>query len=229
MNFDFLKNEDIVFLDEQYTTVQNVADFYDVPKKTIETAILRNREILDKYGYTVLNYDELKEYKERIGVVLNSKVRTITLLNRECLVIIAYLLSKTEKTLRMIGLNDINNHKFHEDLLQLYTQNDYVKKYEKELGFLIHSVFDKFHKIEEQVRCGKYLIDFVIDNTIAIECDEYGHSHYSQKKEQKREEYIKGCGYSILRYDTRKNNMLGFIGEISNFLCANNLSTNSAF
>ena len=54
-----------------------------------------------------------------------------------------------------------------------------------------------------------------------IECDENGHSYYDNESEIKREKYIRSKGYRILRYDTRENNMLGFIGKISNDLCTN--------
>ena len=223
MNLAFLNNEEIEFLDNEYTTIQNISNYFSVPKKTIETVILRNRVLLEKYGYKVLKGEQLKGYLENKNINFNNKIRSIALISRECIVIISYLLTKTDMTLKIINLNETYNRDFHNELFQLHTNNDYIKKYERELGFLIHSIFDEFHVIEDQVKCGRYHLDFVIDNKFAIECDENGHSYYDNENETKREKYIRSKGYRILRYDTRESNMLGFIGKISNALCSNHL------
>lgn len=221
MNLEFLNNEEIEFLDNEYTTVQNISNYFSVPKKTIETVILRNRVLLEKYGYKVLKGEQLKGYLENKNINFNNMTRSIALISRECIVIISYLLTKTDMTLKIINLNETYNRDFHNELLQSHTHNEYIKKYERELGFLIHSIFDEFHVIEDQVKCGRYHIDFVIDNKFAIECDENGHLYYDNENEIKREKYIRSKGYIVLRYDTRENNMLGFIGKISNALCRN--------
>ena len=222
MNLTFLNNEEINFLDDKYTTVQDIADYFNVPTETIKTIIKRNKTLLIKHGYKTIKGDLLKDLRCKNGN-LNSKTRNLSLINRECIVVISYLLTKTDITLKIINLNEIYNRDFHNELIQSHTHNDYIKKYERELGFLIHSIFDEFHIIEDQVKCGRYYIDFVIDNELAIECDENGHSYYDNENETKREKYIRSKGYRILRYDTRENNMLGFIGEISNALCRNHL------
>ena len=221
MNLAFLNNEEIDFLDNEYTTVQNISDYFNVPTETIKTIIKRNRMLLVKHGYKTIKGDSLKDFIKCKNGNLNSKTRSLSLINRECIVVISYLLTKTDITLKIINLNKIYNRDFHNELIQSHTHNDYIKKYEKELGFLIHSIFDEFHIIEDQVKCGRYYIDFVIDNELAIECDENGHSYYDNESEIKREKYIISKGYRILRYDTRENNMLGFIGKISNDLCTN--------
>lgn len=215
-------------VDGHFTTSAYIAEFYGVKIEAIKTLVKRNRKLFDEFGNHVIEGDSLREVINR-NPDLSRYMSTLLLISEKSVVCMAYLLSNSDVTLGVILHNSKTNKSFHNELLRLNTNQAFIKKYERELGFLIHSVFDEFYKVEDQVLCGKYLIDFVINGNIAIECDENGHSCYNQEKEHKREEYLKRSGYSILRYDTRKNNMLGFIGEISNFLCVNNLSTNSAF
>lgn len=217
-DFSFLNNLGLNKLtDRDYTIVKYVAHFYEVNIKTIKTILKRNYHIFVDNGYEVLSGSTLNECKKNNQNHFSSMTSTIGLLNNKCVVIFAYFLRKSDKTLMIIKENDIRNHEFHEKIMGLYTSNDFVKKYEKEMGFLIHSIFDKFHKIEEQVSCGGYYIDFVIDNKLAIECDENNHCYYDKNKEIDREKFLRKSGYEVMRYNTMSDNMLGFMGEISDF------------
>ena len=95
-----------------------------------------------------------------------------------------------------------------------YNDKIFVKKYEKELVFLLNKIFSKNHIIESQYRVDNYKIDFVIDNKIAVECDENDHVYYDEYKEKIRERCITDKGFILLRYNTKRNNMLEFIGEL---------------
>lgn len=44
--------------------------------------------------------------------------------------------------------------------------------------------------LDRQVQCGSYVVDFVINNSLAIEFDENNHIQYDKKKEQERENFI---------------------------------------
>ena len=50
----------------------------------------------------------------------------------------------------------------------------FLKRYQTELGVLIDAIFHN-HKVEHEKYVEGYRIDFLIDNRIAIECDETGH------------------------------------------------------
>lgn len=205
-------------INSDFTTLKFIANFYECNLESIRTVFKRNSSIFIKYGYKVLNGCDLEECREKNKSHFSSRARSVGLLNEECVVIFAYLLRKSDKTLSVIKHNEIKNYKFHQKMMELYTSKDFIKKYEKEMSFLIHGIFDKFHKIDEQVSCGKYYIDFVIDDKLAIECDENNHSSYDKNIEKDRENFLKQNGYEIMRYNTKNNNMLEFMGEISEFL-----------
>ena len=62
---------------------------------------------------------------------------------------------------------------------------------EKNLSFHLQDYANHLElKLDRQVRCGNYVIDFVINNRLAIEFDENKHTQYDKKKEQERENYI---------------------------------------
>lgn len=205
-------------INSDFTTLKFIANFYECNLESIRTIFKRNSSIFIKYGYKVLNGCDFEECREKNKSHFSSRARSVGLLNEECVVIFAYLLRKSDKTLSVIKHNEIKNYKFHQKMMELYTSKDFIKKYEKEMSFLIHSIFDKFHKIEEQVPCGDYYIDFVIDNKLAIECDENDHHYYDKNKEIDREKFIRKSGFEVIRYNTMSDNMLGFMGEISDFL-----------
>ena len=115
----------------------------------------------------------------------------------------------------------INNCDLYKELISSHSLLSFNKKYENELGYLLNSLLGKYNNVESQVRCGKYKIDFVINNHIAIECDENGHSCYDLNNEIKREKYIKSQGYVVFRYDTRERNMLSFMAEIIQYISTN--------
>ena len=220
MNFLFLSNLGLEYLNNGFTTIELVSKFYDVSIDTIKTIIKRNRDIFVDIGYKTIEKDELQRViSENPDKKISRRCRCLAVLNNKCVIYLAYLQSSTKLTCEIIDINMKLNYKLHNAILNRYSSTSFEKKYEKELSFLVHSIFDEFHKIDEQVCCEKYKIDFVIDDYLAIECDEDGHSNYNQQEEIKREKCIISNGYKILRYDTRENNMLKFIGQISNCLC----------
>lgn len=76
-----------------------------------------------------------------------------------------------------------------------------IKQKRKKLGAFISTAFKDVFSIEEQVKCGTYYIDYVIEEKVAIECDEHGHKSYSKQKELVREEYIRRKGYKLIRFN----------------------------
>ena len=145
MNLTFLNNEEIDFLDNEYATVQNIADYFNVPTETIKTIIKRNRTLLVKHGYKAIKGDLLKDFIKCKNIDLNSKTRNLSLISRECVVVISYLLTKTDITLKIINLNEIYNRYFHNELIQSHTHNDYIKNMKENLvssyiAFLMSSI-----------------------------------------------------------------------------------------
>jgi hypothetical protein len=79
----------------------------------------------------------------------------------------------------------------------------------KEISFLdslskYMSVFNL--DVGSQVRCGDYLIDFVIGKT-AIEYDENDHAAYNKILEQNRSDFIKSIGFNLIRLSDKKSDI----------------------
>lgn len=125
-----------------------------------------------------------------------------------------YIRNKTSLSIQYWLLNNKLNLYNLLNSKSCYNDKIFVKKYEKELGFLLNKIFSKNHIIESQYRVDNYKIDFVIDNKIAVECDENDHVYYDEYKEKIRERCITDKGFILLRYNTKRNNMLEFIGEV---------------
>lgn len=204
---NFLEMDGLIFIDGQ-TTVSNISQYADIRIETIKTMIKRNRTLFKEYGVRVIHNPNATLYN------INPKSRLLTLLSCKSAAYIILNCTKTNEKRNAL----IEKYPTILNSLSVNFTEMYVKKYEKELSFLINGVFGFSHNIEEQRRIGNYVIDFLIDNKIAIECDEYGHEYYDKTREVDREKYIVDNGYKILRYDTRDNNMLKFIGIISDSL-----------
>lgn len=100
-------------------------------------------------------------------------------------------------------------------LISSYFSEEFInRKYQKELSYLIDSVFSD-QKVEHEKTIGVFRVDFLINNKVVIECDESKHKYYPRDFEEKRENYLKNNGYVILRYKTDNENMLGFLGVIA--------------
>jgi very-short-patch-repair endonuclease len=73
------------------------------------------------------------------------------------------------------------------------------------IGF-IDNIFNEVFKLERQFKISKYIVDLLfLDYNLIIECDEFGHNHYSSEKEKNREEYLLK-EYSIIRYNPNDKN-----------------------
>jgi len=73
------------------------------------------------------------------------------------------------------------------------------------IGF-IDNIFNEVFKLERQFKISKYIVDLLfLDYNLIIECDEFGHNHYSSEKEKNREENLLK-EYSIIRYNPNDKN-----------------------
>ena len=66
--YDFLDKFKVIpyLTDDMVVSVNQVANYYDVSKKTIETVILRNREEFEDDGMSVLKGEEFKDFVNKI-------------------------------------------------------------------------------------------------------------------------------------------------------------------
>jgi hypothetical protein len=93
--------------DDTHATTEMVADFYEVPIKTVESLVRQNREELESSGYLVLKGRELKQFKtdlqpqglsqtELQDVTLFKGVRSLALFNRKAILNVGMLLTESD-------------------------------------------------------------------------------------------------------------------------------------
>ena len=138
MNFNFLNEFDLSYLKNGFVTIKTMANFYNVSIESIKTIIKRNIELFKNLGYIVLKGKELKNIKNENYKEIDKYCSIIALLNNKCIVCLAYLLPQSEIKYQIISYNMKFNNNFHNELMSISSDEFYMKKYEKELGFLIH-------------------------------------------------------------------------------------------
>ncbi|MDT2275117.1 hypothetical protein P7H20_10160 [Paenibacillus larvae] len=111
--------------DDVHTSMELVAEFYEVPKQTIKSLIRNNREELDSDGLRVLIGDELGSIKELANI--GNKVRSFTIIPRRAVLRIGMLLrdSQVARSVRDHLLNVEAEHKpSYEDLGLLHFKKE---------------------------------------------------------------------------------------------------------
>jgi very-short-patch-repair endonuclease len=217
-----IKEKQIDFIIDDIMTSEQVANYYEVGIDAIQIMITRHRKEFDKSGLKVLKSNELKEFKKNLqnkSIVEKLKfVSKLTILNYDSILLTAFYLQNNHVANKVkIEILKVNSelYKYYEDIT---ISKGYKKRFEKGFEEVIYPLFNKHNKIEKQVQCGKYFIDFVINDKIAIEIDENGHKDYDVLNEIKRERAIKAKGYKLLRFNPEEQDCLEFIGEIIELL-----------
>ena len=178
-----------------FVTVEMAANYYEVPKKTIESCISANKEVLEYYDVVTLKYEKLKDMFSETAI----PPRGLILIPIKGMLKIGTLLCDSEIA-RLIRerLLEVSPQLYH----KLMPENTLrFKKYEEEMGNYLEFSFGRYN-VKRQVRCGKYYLDFVLFNKYNIEVDEYGHCGYDDEKEIERENYIsQNTDYITIRYN----------------------------
>lgn len=85
---------------DMVVSVEQVANYYEVSKKAIETIILRHRDELEEDGITVLKSEELKRVREDICLlhgegnkIISNKTHSLTILTKRAMLRIGMLLT----------------------------------------------------------------------------------------------------------------------------------------
>lgn len=195
--------------------IKEISKLYLCSVETVKTIVKRNKKLFSNNGEIQLCDKHDQIFKSLISTgEINSKTRKILLINVFGVIRIAYYIKRNEITNNVKDYIMRTYPILHNEMNQGYSDNMHYKKYEEELGILLHSIFGVSHKIVNQFKIDNYYIDFLIDDKIAIECDENGHTGYDQKREAVRESKIIKSGYKLLRYDTRNKNIFKFIGQV---------------
>lgn len=114
-NIDVLdKIKSIVYLtNDMVLSVEQIATYYEVSPKAINTIIDRHRDELEEDGITVLKGEELKKFKEEVSVLhseermINPKTSNLTILTKRAMLRIGMLLTTSfvAKKIRSYLLN----------------------------------------------------------------------------------------------------------------------------
>jgi len=210
---DALEKCGIVWSDkfEKVITVKELALFYGEKYETLQRKIERFSNDLVGDVREINKSDELFDRLKRNGVTSN-KTPKIMVISPTGVAKIAYF-SEGVKQHEVRQALSIINHRLHEELSVKYSDIYFSKVYQKEMSYLINNIFHS-HKVENEKYVEGYRIDFLIDDHIAIECDESVHDYYNRDHEESRKKLMETKGYSFYRYDARKKNMLSFVGDL---------------
>ena len=99
VSYDFLDKMKVIpyLTDDMVITVQQAANYYECSMDTIKTLIKRNRDEFEEDGMVVLKGQELKKFKEELGVGSNepslSYASSLTILTKRSLLRIGMLMT----------------------------------------------------------------------------------------------------------------------------------------
>lgn len=99
VSYDFLDKMKVIpyLTDDMVVTVQQAANYYECSMDTIKTLIKRNRDEFEEDGMVVLKGQELKKFKEELGVGSNepslSYASSLTILTKRSLLRIGMLMT----------------------------------------------------------------------------------------------------------------------------------------
>lgn len=191
----------ILLPNTEYATTQQVADYFEVGESAIKSLVFDNNEEVTSDGYKVLSGQELAELKSIANI--KTRAKSMALFSKNSIVRIAMLLTNSEVA------ENIRKElvRYNPELYYKLTKRNQLrfKKYETEIKNFLEFTFGK-NNVKSQVRCGKYILDFVLFDTVHIEVDENGHSGYNGLNEKIREEYIiNNTDYYTFRYNPQKD------------------------
>lgn len=106
-DYDFMDKFKVIpyLTDDMILSISQVANYYDVSRKTIETIISRNREEFELDGIIVLRWEDFKDFVNNICDLqnegdkiydndsINSKTRSITLVPKRSLLRVGMILT----------------------------------------------------------------------------------------------------------------------------------------
>lgn len=203
-----LPSQDINF---EYSTME-ITNYFNTNIHTVRKILSRNKDdFFNNNEVRTIVDDELKIYKS-VNKVRGG--RAFNLFNIDGVLRIGLLLQSNEiseeiKKLIIKSKIPVKYSNF------VHSKNRAFLKQNKLQTALFESLKDLF-EIQTQVYCGNYRLDFVVDDNLVIECDEFGHSNYNSTKEKIRESYIKSKGYKIIRFnpDDKDENVFKLINKI---------------
>lgn len=208
--------------------IDDAADFYNVNTERISSILRRSKDDFINYEEMVVFRGELlKEYINKRGK--SNNIRNLSILSEDGMIRVGLLIQNNVKaeSLKSEFLMNINNvsEKFKK-LLTGKSQQILAKQFN--LGRILRKSLGGLVNLAEEVKIDKYRADFLINEYIIIECDEYGHKNYDKLKEAKREKILISKGYEIIRFNPDSNDCpFELINKIMKTIHMNNCNSSS--
>lgn len=214
----------------EYATTEQVANYFGVTYQAIETIVSRHRDELEKYGLKYLQQHEVIEaisknndltdvIKHQGYIEITTGDSSIIIANRgarlfskPAILKIAFYLTDSKVALKVRSY--LLRH--YPDDYHYFTDGKILrfKRYEMDMEYFLKALFGD-ELVKTQVPCGKYKLDFVIDDTIHIEVDEHGHAGYNALYEKQREDYILNyTDYWTFRFNPQSDSKFELIRDI---------------
>ena len=215
----------LVFFDKtQICTTEQVAEYFEVSKGTMDSLVKDNKEELVENGMVVLKGVDLKDFKSSIGNPSHlNRVANLNIFNKQSILKIAFLLTESDVALKIRNILSKENPELYSELSNKDNQLRF-KKYEMEIKNYLEFSFGK-ENVKSQVKVDKYFVDFVLFDNVYVEVDENGHSRYNEIKELRREfELSDNDNNFVIRYNPHKQKPYELIESI---LLANKIMWNT--
>lgn len=179
-------------------SIEQAAAFYKTNSGRLRQCIHRNRDTFNE-EIEVFHGETLKKTKK----VLRShyfKISSLTIIKPRGLIRLGLLIKNNEvaEKIKKAVLSEPVLVDYYKDIL--LTRNQALKK-QFEIKSILSQTFSGLFEIKEEQYIGKYRVDFILNNNVIVECDEFGHRAYDQRKELERENFLKSQGYQIVRYN----------------------------
>lgn len=138
------------------------------------------------------DFQELVDYIKERDLPTRGRPRVRFIVTAECAKILTCRCAsrralRPEKSVNIAGVELTHIRRYH-------------PKEEETINFIGEVYRGKF-SCQMQSQIGPYRVDLLLENRIAVECDENGHKAYDPVSEASRQSYIEGRGYHVYRFN----------------------------
>ncbi|MEJ8671843.1 DUF559 domain-containing protein [Streptomyces sp. MS1.AVA.1] len=184
------------------------ADFYETTVNHLKQVIRRHGPTLERDGLRYVTRDEAMQLLSTapLGAYLCTTTPHVRVLTARCMLRVGLVLKRSEVA-RMVA----------KQLGQIPRGREGYRVTEHEtLGVIIAAV--RPLTARREFRVGPYLLDLYLPElSLAVECDEGGHSTYGVASEREREQFVMsalGCSFLRFNPDARSFNLGDVINSI---------------
>ncbi|RXT03655.1 DUF559 domain-containing protein [Ammoniphilus sp. CFH 90114] len=196
--FHLIKPTNCGLPSDRFSTVEMVAEYYEVEKDTVNTLLRRHRRRLKELGIVKLSGAKLKSLKFHNRYVIGDNTPSLLVIPGHAFLEIGVLLKCSVVALEVCRvIISTQTPGFVESLTRI---NGFLVK-QNSLKKVLSATFEGFPLDMEVWIDNKYRVDFLINNKVIVECDEFGHKERSNASEKEREYYIRQKGYHIIRFN----------------------------